>query len=86
MIKISRDAKVYEEYCHCRNQVRQLTRQAIEVYEKNIADKSRKYSKVFLEIYQLKVIMHSAELYDQQTWSTENDKKYTGKFHLRYIR
>ena len=28
----SRDAKVYEEYCRCRNQVRRLTRQGIKVY------------------------------------------------------
>ena len=29
------DAKVYEEYCRCRNQVRRLTRQGIKVYERN---------------------------------------------------
>ena len=61
----SRDATVYEEYCRCRNQVRRLTRQGIKVYERNIAERSRKNYQVFWKYINSKVKMRSAvpELY-----------------------
>ena len=43
----TKDAKVYEEYCRCRNQVRRLTRKAIKSQEKDIAKKTKTNSKVF---------------------------------------
>ena len=43
----TKDAKVYEEYCRCRNHVRRLTRKAIKSQEKDIAKKTKTNSKVF---------------------------------------
>ena len=43
----TKDAKVYVEYCRCRNQVRRLTRKAIKLQEKDIAKKTKSNSKVF---------------------------------------
>ena len=76
----SRDAKVYEEYCRCRNQVRRLTRQGIKVYERNIAEKSRKNGKVFWKYINSKVKMRSAvpELY---TTNKHDPQKMTKNDH-----
>ena len=41
----TKDAKVYVEYCRCRNQVRRLTRQAVKSKEKNIANQVKSNSK-----------------------------------------
>ena len=51
---ISKDKKIYEEYCRCRNQYRRLTRKAIKSHEKEIAKNTKCNNKVFLEVYQLK--------------------------------
>ena len=44
---LTKDAKVYEEYCKCRNQVRRATRNAVKKQEKDIAKNAKLNSKVF---------------------------------------
>ena len=76
----TKDAKVYEEYCRCRNQVRRLTRKAIKSQEKDIAKKTKTNSKVFWKFVNSKIKVRSTipELY---TTSKPDPNKLTKNDH-----
>ena len=76
----TKDAKVYEEYCRRRNQVRRLTRKAIKSQEKDIAKKTKTNSKVFWKFVNSKIKVRSTipELY---TTSKPDPNKITKNDH-----
>ena len=76
----TKDAKVYEEYCRCRNQVKRLTRKAIKSQEKDIAKKTKTNSKVFWKFVNSKIKVRSTipELY---TTSKPDPNKITKNDH-----
>ena len=43
----TKDAKIYEEYCKCRNQLRRFTRKSVKSREMNIAKKVKTNNKLF---------------------------------------
>ena len=73
---ISKNKKIYEEYCRCRNQYRRLTRKAIKSHEKEIAKNTKCNNKVFWRYINSKIKSCPAipELF---TTSTSNMTKMT---------
>ena len=43
----TKDGKIYEEYCRCRNQLRRMTRQAAKTKERDVAKRAKTNSKLF---------------------------------------
>ena len=81
----SKDGKVYEEYCRCRNQVRRMTRRAIKLHEKDIAKKAKLNNKAFWKFINSKTKLRSTipDLYtsndlDKQKM-TKNDHEKSNK-------
>ena len=72
----TKDMKIYEDCCRCRNQVRRLTRKAVKQQEKGIAEKVKSNNKVFWKFINSKAEMRSAipELY---TTSQHDTNKMT---------
>ena len=85
----SQDAKVYEDYCKCRNQLRRKTRNAIKAREKEIAKHVKSNSKVFWAYVNAKTKLRSSipdlwmEGNDGEKVRTPNDREKAqvlGKF------
>ena len=53
----TKDAKIYEEYCKCRNQVRRMSRKSLISREKNIASKAKYNNKLFWKFVSSKTKM-----------------------------
>ena len=74
----TKDARIYTEYCRCRNQVRRLTRKAIKLKEKDIAKKTKSNSKVFWKFVNSKTkvrFIHSTNKPDPDKMTKNDDEK-----------
>ena len=85
----TKDARIYAEYCRCRNQVRRLTRKAITLQENDIATKTKSNIKVFWKFVNSKTKVRSTipELYttskpdpDKMTKNDHEKADVLGKF------
>lgn len=56
----SKDGKIYQEYCRCRNQLRRMTRKAIKRHEKEVARKAKNDVKPFWSYVNSKTKLRSA--------------------------
>ena len=70
----TKDAKIYEDYCRCRNQLRRLTRKAVKLQEQKVASKAKSNNKIFWKFINSKTKMRNAipELFTTKANDTKN--------------